>query len=518
MSSGRASRSSGPFVLDRRGFLRACGAVTTASLLPLSVTGCGGDATTTPPQVTNPGDLPVPELLDGELDGGIRVFRLTLQTGSVEWVPGFPTATYGVNGAFLGPTLRFRRGERVRLEVTNSLAETTTLHWHGMQVPARSDGGPYITVAPGETWVTEYDVDQRALTAWYHPHQMHATARHVYMGMAGLIVVEDPAVAFALPSTYGVDDLPLVIQDRRFAADGTHPYSNGATPVMRDHMSGLRGETMLVNGAIAPTGVVPRGLVRLRVLNGSNARIYNLGFADDRMFQLIASDGGLLAAPVATNRVLLAPGERAELLVDFGSDATGAAVQLRSYSGEVFSTLYVGVMGANLSDNLDRTTFDLMTFEVGDPPATPITAPTAFDPIVRVIETDATATRTIAMSMAMGSWLLNGTRMTEIGNVPAAINFSIPSGQTELWQVTNTSGMPHPLHLHHRQFQVLDIAGAPPPPALAGWKDTVLVPPNQQVRLVVRFEGTADAQYPYMFHCHILEHEDMGMMGQFFIV
>lgn len=499
-------------MIDRRDFLRVCG------VGAVGVLGCGGNAPGAPDAPGSSGDFTVPPLLEGELVDGTRVFRLQLQTGTVEWVPGRPTATYGANGDVLGPTLRFRRGERVRVEVTNALGVTTTLHWHGLQLPARVDGGPYQTIAPGATWLSEYDVIQRAMTAWYHPHQMHETARHVYMGLAGLILVEDPAQTVELPSTYGVDDLPLVIQDRRLFADGTHPYSPGKTPSMHDHMAGLRGETMLVNGRITPRAVVPRGLVRLRVLNGSNARIYNFGFSDDRTFLHVASDGGLLDAPITTRRVVLAPGERAELLVDFGGDPEGAEVELASYSGEVFGELFTGMMGANLADALDRTTFSIMTFQAGAVPARSIAAPTAFDPIVRDAEADAVRTRTIAMSMQAGSVFINGAQMTQLGAVPAAINFQIRANDAEIWQVTNTSGMAHPLHIHNRHFQILTIDGQPPPPALAGWKDTVIIRPGRVVRLLLRFEGTPDAESPYLFHCHILEHEDMGMMGQFFLV
>ncbi len=499
-------------VLSRRGFLQAAAATT--ALAPLGLAACGDD-----PVLPPGGDpVPVPPLLDGELIDGVRVFRLTIAAGTVEWVAGAPTATIGVNGAYLGPTLHFRRGERVRLEVTNQLAEVTSLHWHGMELPARADGGPYQPIAPGATWISEYDVVQPAATTWYHAHPMHSTGRHVYLGLAGLIVIEDPAATVELPMTYGVDDLPLVIQDRRLFADGTHPYSAGGEPAMHDMMAGLRGATILVNGVIEPTGEVPRGLVRLRVLNGANARAYHLGFADDRPFVQIASDGGLLPAPVTTTRALLGPGERAELLVDFGADPAGATVELRSYSGEAFGSLFTGMMGANLADSLDRATFAIMTFTVGAAPHHALTAPTALPPIARMTEADAVRTRTLALSMGMGAVAINGVRMMDLDVVPAEVDFRIPTGDTELWRVTNSSGMAHPLHVHHRQFQILDVDGRPPAPALAGWKDTVLVGPGQVVRLMIRFAGVADPTYPFMFHCHILEHEDMGMMGRFFLV
>jgi bilirubin oxidase len=476
----------------------------------------GADDTTTGGPTMDP--LPVPPLLEGELEGDVRVFDLMLQTGSVEWIAGNPTATYGVNGDFLGPTLHFRRGESVRLRVTNTLGETTTLHWHGMELPAHSDGGPYQPIAPGETWVSEYDVVQRPLMAWYHAHQMGETARHVHMGLAGLIYLDDPDQSIELPSTYGVDDIPLVVQDRSFAADGTHAYSADNALSMFQRMAGVKGDTMLVNGLISPQYTIGQGLVRFRILNAANARNFNFGFSDDRSFRHIGNEGGLFEAPIETNRVLLGPAERAEILVDFSADATGSQVVLRSYSAEVFGTLFTGMMGANLADNLDEGTFDVMTFEVGQPLDSNVTVPATFDAIEPMLESDVVRTRSIALSMAMGAVFINGTQMLDMNSVPAAINFDIPAGDTELWEITNSSGMAHPLHIHHRHFQVLDIDGAPPPPRLAGWKDTILVEPGQLVRVLLRFEGTPDAAFPYMFHCHILEHEDGGMMGQFYIV
>ncbi len=515
-------------VIPRRKILKLAG-VTGASLwMPFSFTaGCGGDGNAKDVDGGAIGDdggpvvgdlLPVPPMLEGEVIDGVRVFKLDLQTGMIEWVPGNPTETYGVNGPVLGPTLHLRKGESVRIEVTNSLNETSTIHWHGMELPARSDGGPYQPIEAGATWVSEFDVIQRPLMAWYHPHHMHQTARHVYMGMAGLIYIDDPAESLDLPSTYGIDDLPLVVQDRRFAADGTHPYSAGSTLAMPDRMAGLKGETMLVNGVIEPTYTIQRGLIRLRILNGSNARNYNFGFSDNRSFQYIGNDGGLFDAPIPATRVLLAPAERAEILVDFSADTKGDVISLQSYSGEVLSSLFAGNMGANLADALDESTFAIMSFEVGDPPESTLTPPTNFAPQERLLESDAVRTRSIVLSMGMGAVFINGEQMTDMSSVPAAINFNIPAGDVEIWEVSNASGMAHPLHLHNRHFQVLDIDGESPPAYLAGWKDTVLVKPGQDMRLLVSFAGTADSEFPYMFHCHILEHEDAGMMGQFYLV
>lgn len=509
--------------LPRRSILKLAGATGAFLLAPISWTACGGKNSTDGDAFGDGGPpagdmLPVPPMLEGEVVDGVRVFKINLQAGTVEWVPGNPTKTFGVNGPVLGPTLHLRTGESVRIEVTNSLDEISTLHWHGMELPARSDGGPYQPIAPGATWISEFDVVGRPMMAWYHPHQMHQTARQVYMGMAGLLYVDAPTQTYDLPSTYGVDDVPLVIQDRRFAADGTHPYSAGDSLAMHDRMAGLKGDTMLVNGVIEPSYRIQRGLVRFRILNGSNARNYNLGFSDNRSFQHIGNEGGLFEAPILATRVLLGPAERAEILVDFGDDATDSSVLLQSYSGETFSELFAGNMGGNLADTLDRETFALMTFEVGAEPSSEASPPASFAAIERMLESDAVRTRSIVLSMAQGTVLINGERMLSMDAVPSEINFNIPAGESEVWEVSNTSGMAHPLHLHNRHFQILDIDGQAPPQELASWKDTVLVKPGQKIRLLVSFRGTADSEFPYMFHCHILEHEDAGMMGQFFIV
>ena len=531
-------KNTGP-MLHRRTFLKLTGIATVASALD----GCSSfsvdtadtsstdetgvanvsvddasavaDGVVQPPE--NLGSLPLPPMLEGDLSGGIRTFELNLQPGQREWIAGNPTATYGINGDFLGPTLHFHRGERVRLKVTNSLEEATTIHWHGLELPAKSDGGPYQIIDPGTTWIAEYDIIQRPLMAWYHPHQMHQTARHVYMGMAGLIYLDDPAQSVKLPSTYGVDDIPLVIQDRRFAADGSHPYSTDEPLTEQDILAGLKGEMMLVNGAIMPTATIQQGLIRLRILNGSNARTYNLGFTDDRLFYRIGNEGGLYEAPIETTRVLLAPAERAEILIDFGTDVQGTTIGLKSYSSEVVDTLFTGP-GTDLADAVDHTDFDIMSFEIGEPSVTNITIPTAFEPIARMKGSEAVRMRSLTLSMRGPSVFINNAQMLDMDNVPAEINFQIPAGDVEIWTLTSTSGMAHPLHIHHRHFQILDIDGEAPPPQLDGWKDTILLQQDQVVRILLKFVGTADSEYPYMFHCHILEHEDAGMMGQFYIV
>ncbi|GAB3814319.1 hypothetical protein GCM10027605_59550 [Micromonospora zhanjiangensis] len=247
--------------------------------------------------------LRVPPLLEPAVAAdGTKQFSLTMQAGQVELLPGKPTTTWGFNGAFLGPTIRATRGDRVAMRVHNQLGEPSTVHWHGMRLPAVMDGGPHQMIRPGATWSPHWTIDQPAATAWYHPHPHGNTAKHVYRGLAGLLLVDDPeTAALGLPSTYGVDDVPLILQDKTLDANGV--LQEDANPVW-----GLMGDQILVNGVYDPYFEVTTTLVRLRILNGSNARMYNVEFADRRRFHVIGSDAGLLAAPVAVDRVQLSPG------------------------------------------------------------------------------------------------------------------------------------------------------------------------------------------------------------------
>lgn len=244
--------------------------------------------------------------------------------------PGVPTA--GFNQAYLGPTILVQNGE-LAAEVQNTLDEPISVHWHGLLVPGEHDGGPHLPIAPSATWQPEMSIAQDPATIWYHSHIHERTAEQVYFGLAGVIHVTDGQDdARGLPSTYGIDDLTLVLQDRRFDASGRMVYD----PSMMDIMRGFAGNRMLVNGQAGATAVVPQGIVRLRLLNGSNARIYTLFLNDARPMHLVATDGGFLPAPVALDVLRLAPGERAEVLVDFSS---GGAPVLMSDPGQAYSIL-----------------------------------------------------------------------------------------------------------------------------------------------------------------------------------
>lgn len=299
--------------------------------------------------MTNEGELDfskrlaIPPLLEPEIDErGRKVFDLRAQEGRSSFVRGTTTPTWGLNGDYLGPTLRAERGDEVVVHVANDLPEATTIHWHGMALPGAMDGGPHQPIPPGGVWEPYWEIDQPAATLWYHPHPHERTAEHVYRGLAGLFIVDDEeSAALPLPSTYGVDDIPLVVQDKSFSGNGELGRGGNFGTVL-----GIIGDEILVNGTHDPHVEVTDEAVRFRLLNGSNGRVYDFAFEDDRPFS---------------------------------------------------------------------------------------------------------------------------------------------------------------------------IDGSPPPPELAGWKDTVQLPPGSRARLIARFATDPDPRSPFMVHCHILVHEDAGMMGQFVV-
>ena len=445
--------------------------------------------------------LPIPPLADSTVDDdGRRVFDLRLQSGRTDFGRGGPAAdTWGINGDYLGPTLRAERGEQVAVRVTNDLGEATTLHWHGMHLPAVMDGGPHQTVAPGETWEPTWRINQPAATLWYHPHMHGETALHVYRGLAGLFLLDDPDNTSSLPNEYGVDDLPVIVQDKTFTDDG---QLDDEAPMFSP--TGFLGDTVVVNGTVGPYVEVTTERVRLRLLNGSNARIYNFGLVgpdgDERGMHLVGTDGGLLPEPAAVDRVMLSPGERAEVVV---SITPGETVTLRSFPADLGADFW----NERFSGGDD--TLDVLELRAADNLAPSAELPARLAPTPDLRAEDASVTR----SFRLGGTTINGRDM-DMERIDEVVRI----GDTEVWEARNAGGTPHNFHVHGVQFQVIDVDGAPPPPQLSGWKDTVYVAPDSTVRLVMRFDAYPDPDSPFMFHCHLLRHEDQGMMGQFLVV
>ncbi|MFT4625227.1 MAG: FtsP/CotA-like multicopper oxidase with cupredoxin domain [Myxococcota bacterium] len=460
---------------------------------PTSGTGSGGTRPTgtTPPTEST---LPIPPELTGVEVDGRWVYELTARPGTHHFGLGLSAATLGYNGDILGPTLRLRRGRPVTIHVTNGLDEVTTAHWHGAHVPAQMDGGPHQPIAPGARWSAEFTVNQPAATLFYHPHAMGSTGRQVYTGLAGLLVIDDDDTdALGLPQTYGVDDIPLILQDRRFTGDGELDYRLS----MHDEMVGMQGDVFLTNGVVQPMLSVGSTRVRFRILNGCNARLLRLGFEDRSPMAIIAGDASLIEAPIWVDEIVLSPAERVEVVVDLTGRAGETLVLADHETGGRFLT--VEVVGADdpgtvLPDRL-------------------ITLP-RLDPSLVAHERTFELTRTMGPT---GQPRINGVSMDL-----AVINEVVPLDRVEIWEVSNPAmgmmEMHHNFHMHATHFEVLERNGLPPEPWETGFKDTVLLLPGDRVRLLVKHVDYADADHPYMYHCHVLEHEDAGMMGQFVVV
>ena len=461
----------------------------------LGLAGCGTSVSSPVQDLAAARPLAIPPLDEGTPTARGRAFDLTIDEGTTDFGEGGPTATMGVNGSYLGPTLHMRTGEAISVDVANRLEERTTLHWHGMGLPARMDGGPHQLVDPGATWSPHWEVAQPAATLWYHAHPHGSTAEHVYRGVAGMIIVDDPlAASLALPREYGVDDVPVIVQDKSFDDAGQLQFDQRGPS-----STGFLGDTVMVNGTVAPYLDVTTSLVRLRLLNASTARIYRLGFADDRTFDLVATDGGLLTAPVRLDRIQLSPGERAEIVVGL---VPGETIDLRNSSPD-----FGGRVGPN--SRFGTGDYRVLQLRAADTLRTSPPVPATLARFARMPESAAQRTRTFTIN----AQIIN-RRPVDMGRIDEAV----PQGATEIWVLRNRDPQPHNFHVHTVQFQVLDIDGAAPPPELQGWKDTVYLAPGSQVRIIATFPEYADPTWPYMYHCHLLWHEDSGLMGQFVVL
>jgi FtsP/CotA-like multicopper oxidase with cupredoxin domain len=455
----------------------------------------------------------IPPVLTG------TTFDLSLQAGSVQFYPGQATATFGANGNILGPTLMVNQGDEIVINVTNNLPQETTIHWHGMHVSPQNDGGPHVVIPQGTTWSPQIPVLDWAGTYWYHPHLHHFTNDHVQRGIAGFVIVKDAYEAtLNLPRTYGVDDFPLAVQTKAFDANNQIIIESALDTAL------------MVNGTLDAFLAAPAQVVRLRLLNGSSERYYNFGFSNNMTFHQIASDGGLLPEIVAHTRLMMAPGERAEILVNL-SAMEGQTVNLMSYNSGLANGIYgaaqPGMGGGQTIPNytsnpLNGGNFVVLQINVGSPTANPVTTIPVGTLSTHMIWTEAQAdiTRQLTFtSTVQGPTAINGPFV--INGAPfdmMTINYEIPFENIEIWELQNNSPISHPFHIHDVQFYILDINGNPPPAHLRGRKDVVHVPSGQgTVRFITQFETYYDDQFPYMYHCHMLTHEDDGMMGQFLV-
>lgn len=447
----------------------------------------------------------IPPVLQAEkMDDGRR-FHLDVTEASHSFINGLVTPTKSFGLSYLGPTIRARKGERIRIDVRNHLRQSTTVHWHGMILPAAMDGGPHQAIPPGNTWHAEWEILNEAATYWYHPHSMHRTGREVYEGLAGFLIVDDDnSDALSLPADYGETDIPLLIQDRQFNADGSFSYE--ADP--RDLLGrpGMLGDTILANGTVGAFVELPRTLVRFRLLNGSNARRFNLAFADNRRFHQIATDGGLLEEPVEMTRLMLSPGERAEIVVDLSNDSDSVMMISRPiYDRNIFFTGFKTLVGSTRDENQG---FSILELRPVNDAAADAELPARLTSMPELPADDGHPDLHVQLS---------GNRINRQVMDHDRIDHVSRADSHEIWEI-EALDMPHPFHVHGVQFRILSRDGAQPPANERGWKDTVLVHQDERVRILVPMPPFADRRIPYMFHCHILEHEDAGMMGQFLVV
>jgi len=467
-----------------------------------------------------------------------------------ELLQGDPNALQPVPESYLGPIIRARTGQRVRIHFTNELSEASILHWHGLHVPADMDGHPRFAIGPGNTYIYDFEVRNRAGTYWYHSHPHGRTGPQVYAGMAGLFLVSDEEEdAVGLPG--GEYDVPLVIQDRTLDGNNQLVYQTNG---MMDQMMGFLGQEIWVNGQPNYSLSVATRAYRLRLLNGSNSRIYKLGWDDGAPLTVIGTDGGLLESAVQRPYIMLAPGERVELWVDFSSRRVGSEMTLRSLpftspagmGGMMGGGMMGGMMGGGMGNrqggmmNSAQTSpsmaqgaaFPILTVRIEREVQETIALPSRLSSINRPSPAEAVNVnnpRTIAMQMRMpGGWTLNGRTFDMTG---VANDEIVRLGSTEVWEFVNQGGgmgmmggmmLPHPMHVHGESFQVIERQVDTNMRSMwetvsdgyvdEGWKDTVLVMSGERVKILRRF---SDYTGMYLVHCHNLEHEDMGMMRNF---
>ena len=413
--------------------------------------------------------------------------NLTAAITRLELQPGVVSEVFAYNGHVPGPTLDVREGDHVIVHFKNELGEPTTVHWHGIHLPFESDGSPFHPIKPGES--KDYDFIVRRGTAgtyWYHPHPDHRTGFAIGKGLFGAIVVhaaDDPLPALT--------EKLLILSDNRFLQDGTVDFPEPASHHGGiDEENGREGPVLFVNGQVMPRIQIRSGEVqRWRVVNSSAGRIFRIALSGQTMIQ-VGTDGGLIEKPIEVKEVLVATGERAELLVRGGAPRTSTVLQNLPYDRYSPHT-------RPADWNITR---DLLTLETTkDPAVRPVAIPAVLRRIVPLDTTKVTAVRTIIF----GQGIINGHTMDM-----ARIDVSTHVGATEIWEITNIVGMDHPFHLHGFQFQVLDRDGVREP--YAAWKDMLNIPRHSSARIIVRYDD-----YPgkWMFHCHILDHEDHGMMG-----
>ncbi|NNN33492.1 multicopper oxidase domain-containing protein [Streptomyces sp. S3(2020)] len=439
------------------------------------------------------GSLVIPDLLEGTASDGTTTFTLATQTGTTEVLSGVSSTTSGYNQSFLGPTLKWTKGDTVLLDITNNLDEDTTVHFHGAHVPPKMDGGPQNAFSAGTTWEPTFEVLDEAKTLWYHPHALGTTAKQAVHGLAGMIIVEDDSdTSAALPGDYGVDDIPLIFQCLAVDSAGDIKYDQAG------YLTSGLSFPVLVNGTnvddttLGFTATKTRN--RFRALNASPADIITIQRSDGGTLTQIATEQGYLTEAAEVTTIRLVAGSRAEFVMDVTEDVTLQVVittgWIRGGSG----------------------TFDFLTVSAGGSDS-PDDLPSTLNTIDRYDTTDFTA-RTITLSNTGATMKINGSAGLTMASM-AMISTTL--GAKEIWTITNASQLEHSFHLHDVPYQLISVNGEDPTGVDLGWRDTYEVVGGGTIVIAMEFTDFADDTYMYMLHCHLLQHEDEGMMASLMV-
>jgi FtsP/CotA-like multicopper oxidase with cupredoxin domain len=505
---------------QRRNFLKTAGATALAGALPFAPWSSMAAAATT-------------DKFTADVD-----IELIAQPDELQLLPGQPTAVWRYIGrvlkgpadalqtipdSYAGPIFRLKTGQKVRIRFKNRIPQPSIVHWHGLIVPEQMDGHPRHAVASGGEYLYEFEVRNRAGTYWFHPHPHGYTGTQVYGGLAGLFLVsDDEERAARLP--VGERDISIVLADRTFDRANQLIYEGAMGGGMMGGMMGFFGERILANGRPSLSFPAASGAYRLRLLNGSNSRIYRIARSDRKPLVAIAADGGLLAAPVTKPFLVLGPAERAELWMDFHDASAGTRVALIAEPLD-FGAAGMGMMGGMMgrgrrggSQPAAPQAFALFTAARG---ASRQTLPARLAELAPVAVPRNTQRREFALTVGHMRWGINGRSFEMEAVAPYE---RIRFGDTEVWEFSNRTSMmalPHPMHIHGVQFRVIERIGTPPDleGLRAGFldggvKDTVLVLPGERVRVQLTFN---DFRGLFLYHCHNLVHEDMGMMRNFLV-
>lgn len=497
--------------------------------------------------------IPIPELIDQDL------VELTIDQTMHNFNPNgtdslntlIPAYGYNVKGqassTLLGPTIAWRYGHQVNSKITNNLPVLTTVHWHGAHIPVDTDGGPHQRIQPGETWDINFEIKDKSSTMWYHPHAFDITYEQVQLGLAGMIYVEDPEGGDAilseihqiLPTEYGVNDFPIIVQTKQFGSDTTGQQQIKSTldPGYKDNFS------YLVNGVVDPSLELPASMVRLRMLNGDGKFAFNFGLEDEAgnrdSFQLIATDGGYTDRSYKLDTIIMAGGERTEWLLDLRG-REGDILYLMNYSATIPEGIIGGPKPNVAKRKADNPYFDtntrLLKITVGEsagPPSPIISFPIPLHPSEAppLSEVSNTRLKTLYQSRiikSVGDTTKNIYNIDKILMDTSVINDTVFLNTTELWTIDNQTNAAHPWHIHDTHFWVTKIIDENDneldkslyPEIFAGPLDNVLIRAGWKLDYIIQFKDyatPAKASLTYMYHCHILPHEDRGMMHQWVV-